>query len=93
VFPVRSHSAHLEIKEKTVIASSQFWLMLCLRVSIAEKRHHDHSNSYKGNHLIWADFRGSVHMVMAETWQSPGRHGAGEGAESSTTGPRDSRKR
>ena len=26
-----------------------------VRVSIAVKRHHDLSNSYKGKHLIWAD--------------------------------------
>ena len=25
----------------------------CLRISIAVKTHHDHSNSYKGEHLIW----------------------------------------
>ena len=44
--------------------------MLCLRLFIAVKRHHDHSNSYK--HLIWADlqFRGFVHMVMAEPRQT-----------------------
>lgn len=30
----------------------RFWLSICLRVSIAVQRHHDHSKSYKGKHLI-----------------------------------------
>ena len=36
----------------------------CLRVSIAEKRHHDQGKSYKGQHLIGLAyrFRGSVHQ-------------------------------
>jgi hypothetical protein len=35
----------------------------CLRVSIAVKRHHDRSSSYKGKHLIGTglQFRGLVH--------------------------------
>jgi hypothetical protein len=36
------------------------------------KRHHDHSNSYKGNHLIGAgvQFQGSIH------YQHDGEHGS-----------------
>ena len=37
---------------------------ICLRVSIAVKRHHDHGNSYKGKHLIEVvaySFRGLIH--------------------------------
>jgi hypothetical protein len=37
---------------------SHAWLVIvlyvCLRISIAVKRHHDHCNSYKGKHLIGA---------------------------------------
>jgi hypothetical protein len=50
----------------------------CLRVSIAVERHHDQSNSYKGQHLIAAyRFCGSVHYHHD-------KHGSG-GAESSTS--------
>ena len=55
---------------------------------IALKRHHDHSNSYKGKHLIWAALpfqRFSLLSSWQEAWQHAGRHGAGGGAESSTS--------
>lgn len=37
----------------------------CLRVLIAWKRHHDHVNSYKGNHLVGVglDLRGLVYYL------------------------------
>ena len=39
-------------------------MRLCLRVSIAVKRNHDHGNSYTGNHLIQdgLQLRGLVHF-------------------------------
>jgi hypothetical protein len=42
-------------------AAGPFSLAVLVRVSIAVKRHHDHSNSYKGRHLIGSEFRGLVH--------------------------------
>ena len=62
----------------------------------AVKRHHDHSNSYKGQHFTGAglQFRGSVPIVMVGStaqWHAE-RHGAGEGAESSTSGSAGRRK-
>ena len=50
------------------------------RVSIAVRRHHDHSNSYKGKHFTGA---GLQFMVG---------YGAGEGAESSVSASAGSRK-
>ena len=44
--------------------SSEIKQYQCLRGSIAVRRHHDHGDSYKGNHLIEVvaySFRGSVH--------------------------------
>ena len=57
------------------------------------KRHHDHSNSYKGKHLIGAGLqgRGLVHYHHEE--KHGGRQGSGEGAESSTLGSAGSKKR
>jgi hypothetical protein len=60
----------------------------CLRVSIAVKRHHDQGNSYKGQHLIEAGLqfhRFSPLSSWREAWQCPGRHGAGDGIERSTS--------
>ena len=51
------------------------------RVYIAVKRHHDHGNSYKGNHLIGA----GLQFQRLETWWCAGRHGAGGEAESATS--------
>ena len=59
------------------------------RVFIAVKRHHDHSNSYKGKHLIGAGLqfqRFSPLSSWQATWQCAGRHGAGEVAENSSLG-------
>ena len=50
-----------------------------VRVSIAVKRHHDRSNSYKGEHLIGAGLWGQSPLLSwQEAWQHAGRHGAGE---------------
>jgi hypothetical protein len=57
-----------------------------VRVSIAEG-HHGQGNSYKEQHLTEAGLqvqRFSPLSSRQETWQHPGRHGAG-GAESSTS--------
>jgi hypothetical protein len=60
-----------------------------LRVSIAVKRHHDHSNSYKGKHLIWAGLRfwGLVRCCHGRKHGDvqTGMSDAGEVAESSTS--------
>ena len=53
----------------------------------AVKRHHDHSNSYKGKHSIGTGLqiqRFSPLSSWHETWKHPHRHGAGR-AESSTS--------
>ena len=58
-----------------------------VRVSIAVKRHHDRSNSYKGEHLIGAGLWGQSPLLSwQEAWQHAGRHGAGEGVKSPTFG-------
>ena len=45
---------------------------MCLRVSVAVKRHHEHSNFYKGKNLIEAgvQFRDLIH------YHCGGKHGA-----------------
>ena len=46
------------------LKNEELWVGYCLRVSMAVKRHHDHSSSYKGKQFIVVDhlqFRGSVH--------------------------------
>jgi hypothetical protein len=56
-------------------------------VPIAVKRHHDHSKTYTG-HLIGTGLqvqRFSPLSSWQEAWQSPGRHGAGEGAQNPTS--------
>ena len=58
-----------------------------VRISIAMKKHHYHSSSYKGKHTIAVSplqFRGSVHYHHGETWGNAGRH-AGEVTESLTS--------
>jgi hypothetical protein len=70
-------------------------LSVLVRVSVAVKRHRDHSNSYKGKHLIGTGLqvqRFSSLSSWREAWWHAGRHGAGEVAESSTSGLADSRK-
>ena len=57
-------------------------------------RHHDHSSSYKGQHLIGAGLlvlRFSPLSSWQEAWQHPGSHGAG-GAESSKSCPKGKQK-
>jgi hypothetical protein len=59
-----------------------------VEISTAVKRHHDHSNSYKGNHLIGVGLqfqRSSPLSSWHETWRHAGRHGTGKEAESSTS--------
>ena len=59
-----------------------------VRVSIAVKRHCEQGNVPKEQHLIGAGLqlqRFSPLSSWWEAWQHPGRHGAGEGAESSTS--------
>ena len=44
------------------------------------RRHHAHSNSYKGKHLIWADILFQWFSPLLSWWQAwgyAGRHGAG----------------
>ena len=65
-----------------------------VRVSIAVKRHHDRSNSYKGEHLIGAGLWGQSPLLSwQEAWQHAGRHGAGEVAESSMASSAGSRRK
>ena len=50
------------------------------------KRYDDHGNSYTRKHLIWAGLEFQKFNSLSswkETWWHAGRHGAGEGAESS----------
>ena len=56
------------------------------------KRHHDHSNSYKGQHLIEAGLCSPLSSWW-KTWQLPSRQSAGKGAESSTSWSTGSRRR
>ena len=59
-------------------------------LSIAVKRHPDHSNSYKGKHLIGClivSVDKSI-TIMARHGDNTDRHGAGEEAESCTSDPR-----
>ena len=64
------------------------WRTVLVRVSIAEKRHHDQGNSYKGQHLIGAGLQVQGFSPLSSRWEhgsiQVGRHGAG-GAESSTS--------
>ena len=56
-------------------------------VFIVVKRPHDYSNSYTGKHLIGAGLQFQRFSPLSswwETWQLPGRLGAG-GAENSTS--------
>jgi hypothetical protein len=64
-----------------------------VRVSVAVKRYHDHHNSYKGKYLIGAGIGFVYKHQWQEAWQHAGRCGAGEVAESSTSGLAGGRKR
>ena len=54
-------------------------------MEISIKRHHDQGDSYKGQHLIGAGLKFHRFSLLSEqeACQHAGRHGAGEGAESS----------
>ncbi len=55
----RQSSTYAAMGEPLYILDAEVpvWLLLgiLVRASIAVKRHHDHSNAYKGKHLIEAD--------------------------------------
>jgi hypothetical protein len=71
------------LKSKLHVRSLKINLGVCLRVSIALKRHHDQSNSYKGQYLIGAGLQVQWFSPLSswlEAWQCPGRHGAGDRA-------------
>ena len=69
----------------------------CLsRCSIALKGCSDHSNSYKGKHLSGTCLQFQRFCPLSSWWGAgwrAGKHAAGEGAESSMLGSKDSRKR
>ena len=49
----------------------------CLSVSFTVKRHHDHSNSYKGQHFIGADLQVHKFSRLLSQWEAlwhAGRH-------------------
>jgi hypothetical protein len=81
----KANCPHSVFKQQFMLNSET--LAVFVRVSIAVKRrHHDQGNSNK-NHLIEAylhDQRFSSLLSWQEAWQCPDRHGAGEGAKSST---------
>jgi hypothetical protein len=57
----------------------------CLRVSTAEKRHHDQDHTHKGQHFIGAGLQSQRFSPLSswqEAWQQTGSHGSG-GADSS----------
>ena len=57
-------------------------------VSIAMKRHHDHSNSYEEKHVIGLAYRSQIQSIIVmtgNTWWCVGGHYAREGTESSTS--------
>jgi hypothetical protein len=65
-----------------------FLYIVLVRVSIALKRHHEQDNPYTRQHLIGAGLQVQRFSSLSsrwEAWQHPGRHGAGKGAEISTS--------
>lgn len=60
---------------------------ICLRVSIAVKRHHYHNSSYKGEHFIGAglQLQHFQRICPIPLWSYAGKHGASEGAEHPTS--------
>ena len=65
------------------------WVRVCLRASVAVKRHHEQGNSYKGKHFIKASLQFQACGPLSsqwEMWQHTGKHDAGDRAESSTSG-------
>lgn len=63
-----------------------------VKVSIAMKRHYEHRLSSKGNYFVGAGLQFRSFSSLALRCHT-GRHGAGDGAESSTSGLADNRKR
>jgi hypothetical protein len=64
------------------------------QVSLAVKRHYDHSNSYKRIHFTGAGLqcqRFSAILSGWEAWWHAGRHGDAKVVESSTSGSTGSR--
>jgi hypothetical protein len=62
-----------------------FTFICCLRVSTVAQRHHDQSNSYKGQTFKWGwltDSKVQSIIIKAGAWQHPDKHGKGQ-AESS----------
>ena len=53
---------------------------------MAVNRHHNHGNSYKGKYLARTTLELMFSLLSSwqGAWQCAGRHGSGEGAESST---------
>jgi hypothetical protein len=55
---------------------------------MAMKRYHDPGNSYIGATFHWDGLQYQKFSPLSswqEAWQHPGRHGAGEGSESSSS--------
>jgi hypothetical protein len=69
-----------------VLADTDMCLSQC---SVAVKRRHDHSNSYKGTHFI-VDWLQLQRFSSLSSWWG---HGAGEAAESTASKSAGSRKR
>jgi hypothetical protein len=69
----------------------------CLSLgSVAVKKHHDQGNSHNGKILTGAGLQFQRLRPLSswqEAWQRAGRHGAGEGAENSTSWSVGSRRR
>ena len=56
---------------------------------ITVKKHHDHSNSYKGKHLMGAGLQFQTFRTLSsqqEAWWHVDRRGAAGGAKSCTSG-------
>ena len=83
------HSPSYELTRGPTVRNETCTLGVCLSLcSIVVKRYHDQGNSYKYKRLIGAGLqfqRFSPLSSWQETWQSAGRHGAGERAESSAS--------
>lgn len=72
------------------------FITVLFKVIIAMKRHHCHSNSNKDNHLIRACLQVQNFSPLSSWWEARqciGRHGAKEGAESTTSWLAGNRKR
>jgi hypothetical protein len=73
--------------ESAILANSIPINCLC-QGSVAVKRHHAYSSSYKGKHLVGVGLtihRFSPLPSWQEAWQQTGRHGTAEVTESSVS--------